>query len=106
MTVPNGVITLMMESYKKIFPAVHKKLAYWKSRAEAIPNDELRKQALLSIKNKQFHCEGGAVLSLPAGEKYDDVSLLPIKRSVTISTTSATVLIPRIPRTSVLSMNQ
>lgn len=62
-----------MESYKKIFPAVHKKLAYWKSRAEAIPNDELRKQALLSIKNKQFHCEGGAVLSLPAGEKYDDV---------------------------------
>lgn len=63
-------ISLMSQVYRKIFPEVHKQLDYWKSRAQEIPNPELRKQALASIENKAFHCEGGAILALMAGEKY------------------------------------
>lgn len=73
MAVPTKPITLMVHSYKKIFPTVHKELDYWKKRAEEIPNAELRKQALLSIRTKQFHCEGGAILALLAEEKYREV---------------------------------
>ncbi len=71
--VPSGPITLMIHSYKKIFPAVHKELDYWKKRANEIPNEELRKQALLSIKNKRFHCEGGSILALLAEKNYPEV---------------------------------
>ncbi|WP_202171378.1 tetraprenyl-beta-curcumene synthase family protein [Bacillus sp. USDA818B3_A] len=63
-------ITLMSRVYRKILPAVHEELAYWRSRAERIPNPELRNQALASIEHKTFHCEGGAILALAAGEDY------------------------------------
>ncbi|MFK9091101.1 tetraprenyl-beta-curcumene synthase family protein [Bacillus salipaludis] len=63
-------ITLMSRVYRKILPAVHQELAYWRSRAEKIPNLELRNQALASIEHKTFHCEGGAILALTAGEHY------------------------------------
>lgn len=63
-------ITLMSRVYRKILPAVHQELAYWKSRAEKIPNSELRTQALASIEQKTFHCEGGAILALTAGADY------------------------------------
>jgi len=63
-------ITLMSRVYRKILPAVHQELAYWRSRAEKIPNPELRNQALASIEHKTFHCEGGAILALTAGEHY------------------------------------
>ena len=63
-------ITLMSRVYRKILPAVHQELAYWRSRAEKIPNPELRNQALASIEHKTFHCEGGAILALTAGGDY------------------------------------
>lgn len=63
-------ITLMSRVYRKILPAVHQELAYWRSRAENIPNVELRKQALASIDMKTFHCEGGAILALTAKDDY------------------------------------
>lgn len=63
-------ISLMARVYHKIFPAVHHELAYWKKRANQIPNPELRKQALASINSKTFHCEGGAILALMAQEHY------------------------------------
>lgn len=63
-------VTLMSRVYRKIIPAVHQELAYWKSRAERIPNPELRSQALASIEHKTFHCEGGGILALTAGEHY------------------------------------
>lgn len=72
MTVPTGELTLMYKVYKKIMPAVQKELAYWKKRAEHIPNDELRKQALDSIEKKAFHCEGGGILALLAEEHYPE----------------------------------
>lgn len=62
----------MSRVYVKILPNVHRELDYWKKRASEIPNDELRNQALLSIEHKTFHCEGGAILALLAGDKYKE----------------------------------
>ncbi|WP_338472018.1 tetraprenyl-beta-curcumene synthase family protein [Niallia sp. XMNu-256] len=72
MTVPTMPITLMLKTYRHIFPNVNKELSYWKKRAEAIPNSELRNQALASIRHKTFHCEGGAIMSLLANDKYKE----------------------------------
>ncbi|WAA10063.1 tetraprenyl-beta-curcumene synthase family protein [Fervidibacillus albus] len=72
-TVPTRALPLMIRSYKQIFPAVHKELAYWKKRAENIPDPELRKQAVASIETKTFHCEGGAIYALLAKERYQKV---------------------------------
>ncbi|UII57980.1 tetraprenyl-beta-curcumene synthase family protein [Cytobacillus spongiae] len=65
-------ISLMSRVYRKIIPAVHRELAYWKERALQIPNAELREQALSSIQHKTFHCEGGGIMSLMATNQYKD----------------------------------
>ncbi|TJY41596.1 tetraprenyl-beta-curcumene synthase family protein [Cohnella pontilimi] len=51
----------MSRVYKYILPGVRAELAEWRKAAEAIPDAELRRQALSSMNTKQFHCEGGAV---------------------------------------------
>lgn len=38
--------------------------------ASGIPDPELRRQALLSIDTKAFHCQGGSILGLLAGADY------------------------------------
>lgn len=68
--IPITPISLMIKSYYKIFPTVHRELAYWRNRAAQIPNLELRRQALASIGHKTFHCEGGAILALLSGKSY------------------------------------
>ncbi len=42
-------------------------LQHWTRRAETITDPELRTQALSSLQNKRFHCEGGAAYALLAG---------------------------------------
>lgn len=69
MAIPTQPISLMSSVYRKILPAVHHELSYWKKRAESIPNPELRKQALASIDSKTFHCQGGAILALLAKKR-------------------------------------
>jgi len=59
--VPKGPVTLMRHVYRHILPSVRTELGKWRSIANAIPNPELRKQALDSLEHKQFHCQGGAV---------------------------------------------
>ncbi len=71
--VPQNSVTLMARIYKRVMPAVHEELSYWRERAQAIPNSELRKQALASIQHKTFHCEGGGILALLAGPHRRDV---------------------------------
>jgi len=61
----------MGKVYKEVLPIVHKHLAGWKNKAESIPNPELRKQALASIRDKTFHCEGGSILAILAGEHLE-----------------------------------
>ena len=73
MKLPKSDIGLVKEVYRDVFPIVHRELAEWQAKAENIPNDELRTQALSSIAHKTFHCEGGAILALAAGAKKDDV---------------------------------
>lgn len=58
---PRGPLRLMHRVYKYILPGVRSELDTWRARAENIPNEELRRQALASIATKQFHCQGGAV---------------------------------------------
>lgn len=58
---------LMMRVYRDVIPQVHQELAVWKQKAASIPDEELRTQALASIREKTFHCEGGGILSLLAG---------------------------------------
>ncbi|WP_226582432.1 tetraprenyl-beta-curcumene synthase family protein [Halobacillus litoralis] len=67
-SVPSNSIHLMYRVYRNIFPNVHKELEYWTSRAKSIPDKELRTQALSSIQDKTFHCEGGSIYALLAGE--------------------------------------
>ena len=66
MALPSSPITLMNQVYRKIMPEVHRELSYWKHRAKAIPNAELKRQALASIEHKTFHCEGGSIMGLAA----------------------------------------
>ncbi|MFC5529136.1 tetraprenyl-beta-curcumene synthase family protein [Cohnella yongneupensis] len=58
---PKGPFTLMTRVYKYVLPEVRAELARWRRVAEAIPDPELRKQAIDSMTTKQFHCEGGGV---------------------------------------------
>lgn len=64
--VPSNPGMLMLGIYREVLPRVRKYLAYWKKKAEQIPDPELRKQALLSINTKTFHCEGGSIYGLLA----------------------------------------
>lgn len=63
----------MAKIYKKIIPVVHGELNSWQERAANIPNTELRTQALASICNKTFHCEGGSIYALLAGDTRKEV---------------------------------
>ena len=62
----------MSQVYRKVMPVVHRELAGWKAKAEAIPNKELRQQALASMNHKTFHCEGGSIMALAALDRRDD----------------------------------
>lgn len=72
MSVPANLLTLTTRMILQIKPSVHRYLDGWKKFAVTIPDAELRRQALASIQTKAFHCEGGAVYGLLAGEKYHD----------------------------------
>ncbi|WP_088105986.1 tetraprenyl-beta-curcumene synthase family protein [Halalkalibacter urbisdiaboli] len=68
MKVPTKPWTLLFNIYRDVLPDSHKELDKWREKAKTIPDLELRKQALASIKDKAFHCEGGAVYGLLAGK--------------------------------------
>jgi tetraprenyl-beta-curcumene synthase len=70
--VPTRLISLTTKIFLKIRPVTHLYLREWKARARSIPDTELRRQALSSIENKTFHCEGGALYGLLAGDHYKD----------------------------------
>ncbi|WP_337020307.1 DUF2600 family protein, partial [Oceanobacillus massiliensis] len=67
--VPGNTILLLRSAFQKIIPMVDKEIDYWRSRAEQIPNVELRTQATSSIDSKGFHCKGGGIYALIAEAK-------------------------------------
>src|SRR5665647_1379941 len=70
---PTDVLTMMSKVFLQVRPRVHEHLGHWISQAGKIPSPELQKQALASIAGKTFHCEGGGVYGLLAGDRYREV---------------------------------
>lgn len=50
----------------RVLPRVKKELQHWRSQVAQCPDIALADQALSSLKNKDFHCYGGAVFTLGA----------------------------------------
>ncbi|WP_425472208.1 tetraprenyl-beta-curcumene synthase family protein [Saccharibacillus brassicae] len=59
--VPENPVSLMRLVYRTVLPDVRTSLGGWRDRAQTIPDPELRTQALASIADKEFHCQGGSV---------------------------------------------
>lgn len=59
--VSKGPISLVYRFYRHVLPETRLQLESWRKLAILIPDEELSNQALASITNKQFHCEGGSV---------------------------------------------
>lgn len=71
MSIPNHLGILILRIYREVLPAVRHELREWKERAKRIPDPELRKQALMSLETKTFHCEGGSIYGLLANKNID-----------------------------------
>lgn len=59
--VPKQPLALMSRVYRYVLPEVGEQLAAWRRFADTMPDEELRRQAIASMTDKRFHCEGGAV---------------------------------------------
>lgn len=70
---PRTLWTLTPKIFLQVRPYVHEYLQVWREKAARIPSPELRKQALTSIAAKTFHCEGGAIYALLAGEQCGEM---------------------------------
>ncbi len=57
---------------QEVLPLVDRELDMWKSYAQTKMSGELQKQALASITDKRFHCQGGNFYSLYPGVNRDD----------------------------------
>lgn len=54
--------------FRRVMPLVRAELAGWRARAQAIPDALLREQALASLRDKQFHADGGSVYAAACPE--------------------------------------
>ncbi|MBW4542161.1 MAG: tetraprenyl-beta-curcumene synthase family protein [Myxacorys chilensis ATA2-1-KO14] len=72
MNIPVSPWALMSETCFKVLPVTRRNLNHWKIQAQQIPNLELRKQALMSLADKQFHCEGGSIYGLLAKNHWQE----------------------------------
>ncbi|MCG0239016.1 MAG: tetraprenyl-beta-curcumene synthase family protein [Firmicutes bacterium] len=68
---PGGRIGLMLAIHRQCRPLALREVAAWRRRAEGIPDPALRRQALLSLRYKCFHCEGGAAYAAGTGRVPD-----------------------------------
>lgn len=57
----------------KTLPLVKKELNRWRQQARLCVDPVLKTQALNSINNKDFHCYGGAVFAVNAGQKEKEL---------------------------------
>lgn len=56
-------VACLYRLFRDVLPRAAVELARWERRAAAIPNPELRRQALASLRAKRFHAEGGSVFA-------------------------------------------
>jgi tetraprenyl-beta-curcumene synthase len=66
---PTNILTITPKILFQVRPCVRAHLRHWTGRARTIPSPELRRQALASIADKTFHCEGGGIYGLLAGDR-------------------------------------
>ncbi|WP_245308256.1 tetraprenyl-beta-curcumene synthase family protein [Halalkalibacter urbisdiaboli] len=71
--VPTKPIPLLLMIYREVVPTVHRYFNPWIEKAQAIPDEELRSQALDALKKKAFHCEGGGVFGLVTQDRFEDI---------------------------------
>ncbi|MDQ6818656.1 MAG: tetraprenyl-beta-curcumene synthase family protein [Actinomycetota bacterium] len=66
-------LLLVRRSFSAVLPRCDAEMAGWGARASAIPDPELRRQALGSLRAKRFHADGGAVFAAmqPPGPQRD-----------------------------------
>lgn len=60
-------ILIIKKFVKTVFPLVDEELQKWVAQLERCPGEELRYQALASIRNKRFHAQGGSIYALYPG---------------------------------------
>lgn len=58
---PGNPFRLMQRVYRYVLPEVRGQLNHWRTIAERMPDEELKRQAIASMTDKEFHCQGGAV---------------------------------------------
>ncbi|WP_285717817.1 tetraprenyl-beta-curcumene synthase family protein [Pelosinus sp. IPA-1] len=61
---PFSNLTLIFTFVSKVFPLITKELTHWSNYASSHASSALRTQALASIRDKKFHCQGGSIYSL------------------------------------------
>lgn len=66
-------VGLVYRQVRYVFPLVDAELSRWRLAAETIPEPELRRQALVSLEVKRFHCLGGGVYALMAPERVPEL---------------------------------
>lgn len=70
-------VNLIRKFVCDVFPIVDEKLEVYLEMAKNIPNNELSRQAVSSIKTKKFHCQGGGIYALYPGVcKHDMISFI------------------------------
>lgn len=60
-------LSFVIRFVTRVFPQVSRELDHWRTLAAQIPDRELAAQALASIRDKKFHCQGGCIYSLYPG---------------------------------------
>lgn len=65
-------LSLILKFVGQVFPMVNRELAGWREHAGRQACPQLAEQALASIRDKRFHCQGGSIYSLYEGVSTPD----------------------------------
>ncbi|AST94481.1 tetraprenyl-beta-curcumene synthase family protein [Shouchella clausii] len=71
-TVPANPFKIIQLAFKETVPKAHAELQKWHQEALKIEDVEIREQAAWTVNDKTFHCEGGSIFALLAGENKDN----------------------------------
>ncbi|MCX7780554.1 MAG: tetraprenyl-beta-curcumene synthase family protein [Negativicutes bacterium] len=66
-------LSLIIKFVSRVFPLVSEELGQWRRFAAERAEGELQIQALASIRDKKFHCQGGSIYSLYPGTPTGDL---------------------------------
>ncbi|SDI53346.1 tetraprenyl-beta-curcumene synthase family protein [Natribacillus halophilus] len=70
-SIPANPVKIIQRAKKETLPKARQQLEFWKREGEDIKDKEIREQATWTVSDKTFHCEGGSILALLAGDNQD-----------------------------------